>query len=438
MRKVIRSEDQGITKAVRDMRADYQVHISVMTLKALLCQIPVQVQAVGEQDARCAAVSNHLETVWTDSLTNVENTLYYGRTAYELVYGFDQANWINCVRKCVDLPFENTKLELQDGDPNGITLTVKNEAGKDQSIHVPQYKSWWQSIGATNIQPHGVPIINGSPKEVWARRQAQIDRIEDFCTRFAYDGGIFQTPLFARDAMNREIDVGDIFNKEMQRKGPGGCLLLPFDWDPVTNQNKYREIRAPTSQSPQPLIDVLSAFDIQQLRSFGISEKTITEGSQMGSWASATVQMLVLYAVVESLLKGLIWTFKRDVVPPVTALNWNGTGWTPTFDVVYVPLAKRNDSLVLQVLGDALTKPDLSPAIISELLDLPKILRTFNFDLNPDTEAKMAEMVALAKARYLKQSGDGEGGNPTAAAQRSPTPTPTLSPMADSLFSLLG
>ena len=120
----------------------------------------------------------------------------------------------------------------------------------------------------------------------------------------------------------------------------GGLIMFPNSRDQHGRfLNEWTE--QPSAMDPTPLETVLDGQDTEQLRAFGIPEKTVIEGAQVGSHAMVTVQMLTLLSVVEDLLNQFTASFRKQVIDNALAVNYRGQGDTPQITISYPPLKER-------------------------------------------------------------------------------------------------
>lgn len=339
------AEPTHTAEIAEKMRSDYQVQLAELVLGANLQSIPVSwadsadssrtAGDVSEADqSRHAALRVQLLTLFKSTLPSMLQCLGDGRVAYEKVWSYLPVHDLTVIRKLEPLPVEQTRMQLsKDGAFEGIDLSV------GEKLTLSPEKCWWLALDPTALQPHGRSRYSGAPYETWRRRQ-RASRLRDILIeKFALRGGVAHVPPTVEADDGRVIDNFEATARAYAALQSGGLLLLPNSRD-SRGEYEFDFSEAPEVLNPGPLDAVIDGMDAEQLRAFGIPEKTVIEGHAVGSHAMVSQQMLVLMAVVEGILSQFINSFQKYVVEPVIAHNFS-TQDSPTWQLAFEPVSQR-------------------------------------------------------------------------------------------------
>jgi len=392
------SELKNIADLVTAMREDYQVQFVERILRGLTAQIQISITADNMTDDMqdCAT---KLEETWRDNLDKMTEAYAYGRTAFEIVYGYDPKYQKNYVKKLVDLPVQNTELKITEmGDFEGIRL-YEAKARHDQKLECnevivrPPY-AWWCAINATELEIHGRSLFLGAPQKSYERKQLLLDLRQKFCRKFVFGNPKAHVPSAVTDENGKTIDAFKVVGDMYDHSGSGGLWTFSNE----TRDGKWAWDIEETAavKDVSPLDAVIDGMDVEILRAFGILEKVVIEGAQVGSYAMITIQLLILYSIIESLVAQLLRSYKQHVVDAVVRLNWDPQQSNyPDFRCTYKSLADRNNLIVQEIVKSVLTSSNPSPLIIQGILDVTKLLEQVGMPLGTDLEAKIQKLMAM-------------------------------------------
>lgn len=406
--ELVEAESEDLPELIGKMETDYQVQLADIVLRANLAAADVQFSPESP-DPRADAICDKLKLLWDRSLGDMGNAMKLGRVAFEKVWEYDAAGTFNYIDKLVPLPHRNTRLLLWKADdpttPNdaqgrpkvgsfqGIELWGKEP---QDSIKLPPFKSWWLAMDATDVRPHGESLWLGAFEETWKERRAAIKIRKTFIRRFVVNGGVCYAPSTTKDQQGRVIDVIKAIGQGFLAKVSGGLWIIPNDRDKAGNRLiDYAE--APEIVDPAPLDAHIDGLDSEQLLSIGIPPKTIMEGTEVGSYALVTQQMLILFAVSERILNQNAASFERYVVAP-HAGPVNFAAGRCKIRMVITPLSKRSDALVTELVKQIIASPQLSPLIMSGAMDIRKMFETAGIPMTPNAEQALQAYLGNAAA----------------------------------------
>jgi len=359
-------EPRNISELATRMRDDYQVRLAEAVLAANLRAARVTITTTG--NARAQALAGHLQRLWEQTLPAMLPAIGEGRVAFEKVWCYAADANLSLIRKLEPLPFDPTELRLQPGGAfDGITL----QAGP-RPLVIPAASSWWLALDPTPLEPHGRSRFLGAPFTVWKERREAIRLRGIFLRKLVISGGVAHVPPTVELENGQSLDVFQETARAYDERLAGGLMLFPNDRDADGNY-LYNYTEPPTLMDPTPLEAVIDGLDIEQLRSFGIPEKTVVEGQAVGSFAMVGLQMLTLYAVIEDLLSQFENSFQRYVIDKHLAANFDA-GTLPDMTIAHEPLADRPDSLVAEIVKAAVTAQQLPPLFADGTLDIDRLL----------------------------------------------------------------
>lgn len=420
-------EPKDIGELADRMDEDYQVSFASKILIAHLKSVPVTV-SIGEDvqpadEPRVAALADLVQSLWYSSLESMSESISKGRVAYEKVWAFDPTRLLTYIRKFEPLPFEQT---TQQRDANGHFTGIKVESNKKSkrkklngrteevadSITLTEDKSWWLAIDATALEPHGRSRYLGAVRKEWEQR-CEIFKLRDiFLKKFMLRGGIAHGPEDGEDEDGTKFSYPDQLTLALKALQTGGLLYIPGERDengdyPIT----FTE--TPNLQDPSPVDAVIDKSDIRILRGFGISELSVQQTGDLGSFAMAVVHRLVLMSVVQSILQQWVDSFQKYVINKCVEQNFEGPSHSLSdmLVITYPDLTAVPDSLMQEIAKAIVSAPTLSP--VSTALDIEQILDAAGIPIAPDFQDRLqAALRAQAQMRPISDpAAQPPGGN---------------------------
>lgn len=388
---MMKPEAHDVPALAREMRNDYQVRLAELVLAANVRAAPTRIivtGAAGFGDTRATQLAARLHQLWRDSLPAMLGALGDGRVAFEKIWEFDPALQLTTVRKLEPLPAEQTKLKLHAGGAfAGIELrTTERSAARATSSGEPTVRSgwrdegsvrllstektWWLAIDATPLEPHGRSRFLGAPYTVWKEHSEAIRLRKMFLKRFVVRGGVAHVPPTAINLQGEVVDNFEATAQTIDERVSGGTVLFPNTRDSRGNY-EFEYTEPPQTLDPAPIDNIIDGLDAELLRAFGIPEKTVIEGQAVGSYALASQQMLILYAVVEDLLTQFAQSFQRYVIDKVVAANYES--FTAPKLLLHVPSLGDSPTANLVELTKALLTATPTPT--TELVDMKQLLQ---------------------------------------------------------------
>lgn len=401
------AEAKNIADIVEQMRPDYQVAFCERILQANVQSVRVTIAAEGD-DPTATALATKLQELWDQSLSGMADDVAYGRVAHEKVWEVDTQGLFHYIRKLEPLPFRETRMKLEeDGSFGGIELKTKN----NDWILIPPAEAWWQALDATAKQPHGQSRFLPAPYEVWKEKKGAKKNRKTAQSKWAVRGPIYRGPIVDFDEQTgQQFDVMKEMEPALQIHSEGGALMLSNAAHPTMGeQGKYAyeiEDNELKGFDPNALNTSMERLDVEMCRAFGIPEQTIIEAGAVGTYGSIAQKMLILFATVESILYPRVQSFQQYVIEPTKEIN--GVPESVKITATFVPLTKRPDAFVFEVIKVLLANPSFVEAILSGGVDLREILEQAGL---PVTENLEQVLLAVAQ-RMAAAAGGGAPGQP--------------------------
>lgn len=373
-----------VDQLVDAMMEDYQVTLAIRTMEAQCGSIPVTFSVEDGGDSRTAGLVSKLEDLWHQHFDSMLKAIRYGRVAYEKVWE-NTADGYTSIQQLDELPYRMSEYRIGDnGRFEGIKLT-----GKTQSETLLPHESWWLAIDATATEPHGRSRLLGAPRKTWNQRNKTIGDRERFVTRYALGWILTRSEETVEDEETGDtIDKRNAMLDGVDTMRGGGAMALSTAKDDGGDYLEQVEV-LDFPDKGTPINATLNEQDAEQIRAFGFSEKVVTEGDAVGSFAMVKEQKGLLFAVCLGILRQITQSFERYVVAPVMAANYE----TPPVVRVLTPnLTDQIDEFLVQLVTSMLTAPQLSPLILSGAVDVVQVLETIGV---PVTE-NAAELIAAA------------------------------------------
>lgn len=413
-------EPRGVAEMVERMRDDYQVVLAESVITSNIRATPVTIAVENGGDSRAEALVESLQRLWDRSLSDMLDCFAFGRQAFEKVFEYEPKTGINTIRKLEPLPFRQTEMRLNtDGSYDGLTLK-----GRGESIDLSADETWWLALDPTALEPHGRSRFAGAPYRVWVSRDHAFKLRKKFVERFVIRGGTARVPTGQQDEDGEIRDPYEQMENALESLYAGGSLMLPGEKDRDGEylwQFQEAEVRG---LDPTPIDSVIDGLDVEQLRSFGIPEKTVIEGESVGSFAMVSQQMLLLLAAVEEVLAQIVESFQRYVVDKLISLNWLRNA--PTITVTFPSLTKRPDSAISRLAETLLTNQQFLEAVLAGGIDVREVLEQVGLPVTDELEQRFAEALerqAESVQRATTERDDAqapEGDQPSAVVDGQP------------------
>ena len=403
------------------MRRDYQVSFADTVLQANLASANVTVSSESN-DPRCKAICESLQTLWERHLPDMGKAIGDGRVAFQKLWHFDEKSGINTIRKLNALPFRKTRMIVgEDGCFGGIELSGRPKMlGQTEVITITPEIAWWLALDATVIEPHGKSRYLGALQEEWKSRREIFELRMKFLRKFCLRGGVMRGPATTFDPKtNTHIATATALQSSFGMLQQGGMMFLPdtrnkdgnfaFDW-----------VEPEKLKDPSPIDATIDKSDIRVLRALGISELSVQQAADLGSFAMAVMHRLILNAVVGGILGQFVASFEEYVASKVIEANYY-EGEEPGISVTYPDLTAVPDSLMVELAKSILTSPQLPPA--AALINLKSVFEIAGVPITEDFESRLAN--ALKTAQQAAQSATQIPGlnpqrNPIAATDPAP------------------
>lgn len=415
-------EPRGVGEMVERMREDYMVVLSESVITSNIRATPVTIAVEGQEDSRSQALVESLQQLWERSLTDMLDSFAYGRVAFEKVFEYQAKTGINTIRKLEALPFKQTEMQLDEGEYQGVKLTAKS-----QTLELSADETWWLALDPTALEPHGKSRFSGAPYKVWAARDHLFKLRKKFAERFVIRGGTARVPNGEQLEDGEIRDPYEVMENALEALYSGGSLMLPGEKDRNGEylwQFNEAEVRG---LDPSPIDALIDGTDVEQLRSFGIPEKTVIEGEAVGSFAMVSQQMLLLLAAVEDVLAQLVDSFQRYVVDKLVAMNWFRDA--PQITITFPSLTKRPDSAVSRLVEALLANPMFLEAMLAGGVDVREVLEQVGLPVTDELEQRFAE--ALTRVQQAPAQQSPLGLSRRLAIQPGPPPAASALPSVD-------
>lgn len=402
-RKDRRPEPKGLDELADRMDEDYQVLLARRVLDARTATIPITF-SVEDGDERTERLKELVEELWEKSQQDMSQAFSHGRVAFEKVFAWDNAG-VSYIRKLEALPFDKTKMKLNEdsGEFEGIELKPKSA----KPVTIPPEKSWWLALDPTALEPHGRSRYIGAPYRSWKTRRDALDLRMKFVERFALGQAMYRGPRTREDDETGETrDNWDDVAANYDFARGGGLMCLPNDWDSESGQWEELFEQLPEIKDGASLDATIDNMDAEQIRAFGFSEKTVTEGSSVGSFAMVAEQMDLLDAVALGILSQYADSFQQFVIDKLEEIN--ATAGKITLN--YPRLRETVDAHVVETVKLWLSQPQLSPLILSGAVDVGQMLHAVGVPVSDNLDAKLEAMIAEQKAAAAMQPVGGPAG----------------------------
>lgn len=387
-----RSEPKGIDELSSEMQKDHIVSLADRVFRAVAKTAKVTVTVDGGDEVsfesqRQQLLAEQLDSLWWKSLSSIMDFVSKGRVAYEKVWAASPTVSLRFIQSLDPLPHNKTELQLtKEGHFDGIKLKSGRKDVKD--VHLEPAYSWWLALDPKPLEPHGTSRYLGAPFERWKNRREALQLRDIFMRRLMLGGGVIKVPEPEElgEIDGQPVDTFAAAASAHEARQAGGCAIVSSefreDGSPLWDYSAYDTTVADSA----PIIQLIDALDAEQLLAFGIPPKTIIEGSEVGSFALVTWQVLILYSVVDDILSQAVDSYQGYVVDKVAEANWRNS---PPFAVSYTPLMDRPDDMAAEIVKAWLTSPQLSPLVLSGAVDVEAILEAVGIPVSSEIAEKL-------------------------------------------------
>lgn len=395
---LVQKPPEGVADLVDEMDKDYQVKLSDLTLTSGVKQVKVTFNCE-EGDERATAVKDHAEKLYYRKLSAMLKFLKYGRVAFERAW-----NYAAGVNTCDlnELPYRQTKMILEGGQFSGIELKGKDEQKNPVTVNLQRAYAFWLGLDTTPTEPHGRSRYIGAPCDMWHERRNTRRLLRIFLDKFALGSRIIYAPTEIPDPTNNDpnapkINIASLIHQQFAAYEAGGTVVIDNERQLVSGGPNgqqdvgYKIQVVDDNAKPQdsaPILAVMSEQDSWQLLAFGIPPKTVTEGSEQGSFAMVAQQRIVLLAVFEEVFLQLREQFQAGVIDAMVQMN----GCSPvTMD--YTPITERPDDLASEIVKAWLTSPKLSEVVASGTVDIIAMLEACGVPVTKEGHERLTKLI---------------------------------------------
>lgn len=326
-------EDKEVGKLADSMLSDPIVQIADYALRAYIRDAETTVTITGGA-LRGQVLQHALQNLWQNHIQEMLYCIRHGRSAFEKSEKYSRDQNLTYIDELIYLEYEHSELKIsKDGKYEGITLRKTTIDAKD---------SWWLALNPTAKNPYGKSHYIGAPSKVWRQRQTLDCLREDAAIRFVIDGGVWAVPMDTEIEDGQVVDDASAFAAAMDAKRTGGVTLLPNKTIRGVNGDSvdaYRLLAEPVVRDLAPLSAEVAVKNTELLLACGVPPATVLE-SEVGSFAKASIQVTVLYAVCEMILSQIERSFRKFVAIPNMSQNFQSGEVSCT--VTHVPLSRKN------------------------------------------------------------------------------------------------
>lgn len=407
-------ESRAFGDLVDMMNCDYQIKFANYVIAANVAAVQVSISIEGGTGSpKEAALQEKLQKLWDRSVSAMMPSIGFGRVAFEKSWHYDEKNQLTVIDKLEPMEFQDSRLKLdEDHCYDGFDVRIKRSP--DEWKPVDRVNSWWLAINATAKNPHGISHYKGAVEAAWNAKRLTMHNREIYVRRFAIRGGIARGPETVRDERTGQIISGaEAAIQASDSLYTGGTMFVsnePHHDNNMAQAGKYEweyDEANVVALDPQPILNVVDKDDVAILRAFGIPEKAAIEGDSVGSLAMVSEQILILFAVVDSILAQWVESFNAYVCKLVGEANFGTNG--PEFVANAVKLTNRPDSFVVQLVTALSANPQFQQIFLSGGVDLRSILEKLGLPVSPQLEAIAQQVAARMSATQGAIGGQGPG-----------------------------
>lgn len=415
-------ENPRIDELADKMDEDYQISLVRRAIESHVQAIPVTFSVEGDAGERPDAFSAQLASLWEQTLPDCMDAIARGRVAFEKVFDYDDENNLTIIRKFDALPFKSTRMKLDD---DGCFAGIEIQDAKAKWQLIPPEKSWWLAINPTALNPHGTGLYVGAPAKTWKTRQEAARLRDKFLRRFVLGWILIRCRPTTEDENGQIVDNFDKMLNAVDDMLAGGAMAMSNEQDPTTNNFLETVENVGDVRDAAPLENTIDGMDAEQVRAFGFSEKVLTEGAAVGSYAMVAQQSGLLYALCLGLVRQIATSFQRYVVDKLAPLNF---GASIKVTVVYPRMTEQQQAWIIDLVKGMVANPQLSPLVLSGAIDVRQILEMVGIPLVGDAAERLEafiqqqqELAVVAATGHVAGQGFDTGINGEGAALSGPT-----------------
>lgn len=401
-------EPKDLAELVEKMRGDYQVAFCETILAANIAAVTVTISSENES---AKPLADALQDLWDKTTSKMLDAIAYGRVAFEATWEKLESGQ-QCIRKLDDLPFRLSRMKLDEGEFVGIEL--KSQSGWD--LLIERCNAWWLAIDATVVNPHGNSRFIPAPHNVWKSRAGVAKNREHAVSKWALRGPIMRGPGQDVDELTGQVyDPFAEMEPGIKNWSEGNLLYLPNarESGPDSEYKYVVEQASLEGFDPNALNASMDRMDVELMRAFGIPEKTAMEGAGVGTYGAVSQMFMILYAVVEELVKQLVESFQSGVINQVEAVNGLPLN---TITAAFVRLTSKPDTFVFEVLKLLLANPAMVEAVLSGGVNLRELLEQVGLPVTPQLESLLQAAAMRLQAASGTVPGMQPGGAPASQA----------------------
>lgn len=393
-------EQKSFGMLVDEMNCDYQIKFANFVLAANVAAVQVSISVENGDGPKSDAIQKALQKLWEQTVPAMIQAVGFGRVAFEKDWDYVTKSGvgITVIKRLEPMEYHDSRLRLSE-DHKFDGFDVRVSANPDKWLPVESVNAWWLAINATAKNPHGVSWYRGAVEDAWRTKKKTMRNRDIFVRRFAIRGGVAHGPETLTDERTGQIiDCQAKMVEAADNLYSGGTTYLPntphsdpdmraagkYEWD-------FAEANAATLD-PGPILAVEDKDNVAILRAFGIPEKAAIEGDGVGSFSQLSLQILTLFAVVDSIVAQFIDSFNAYCVQATREANY-GEGPGPEFEAHAVKLTNRPDSFVVQLVTSLASNPQFATIMLSGGVDLRGLLESLGLPVSPQLE-ELAKQVA--------------------------------------------
>jgi len=394
--KGIKKEPRDTERLVTDMRKDYAFKYAVYILKSQAVNTVVSIDAESD-DPRVLALKDSLMKTWERYVHRALDAIEFGRQAFEVVHGYDEANNIMEVCDLIPQPWSLSHLVIgTDGSIEGCN-TGKT---KEDTVFIPSRSLWWCAINAEPLKPYGESMYRGAPWEVLQERKSLMENKRIFNGKYALGNGVARAPETSGqtaqpveqpgstghvDQAGKPVNPLQVMDDLIQQAKSGGTLILPSTKHDQANGGDYLWSfdTQPVPQDGSALTNQLDQSNIAVFWSMGIPDRSVSNSGDTGAWSSTDAFQMTLGYVVGMIVNQAIQSFQEQVVEPITAYNF---GDSVKLEMTWRPSGDRAQQRQERLVEAALAAPALSPLLTEGAIDLDQVIENAGYPMGPDSK----------------------------------------------------
>lgn len=380
------SEPSDAAELATMIEEDYQFAFVRRVLVAHLSVAPITCAPEDETNPRAVELAAALLELWQRHLSQIADAYGAGRAAFAIEWEFDADHVIHRP-KLHSIPFveSSPKWDEETGQFKGIEIV-------GTELTLPPGQCWHCPTDADALHPHGRSRYIGAPRAEFDRRRNLLELYNEHIEHFALRGGVAYGPGTAVGTDGEEIDLAANMQAAHRARRPGTLLYVEGERG-ADGRYPQEFVEPPSLDPPDPIDTALERSDIRVLRSQGLSELSVQQTGDLGSYALAVVHRLVTLSVVYELAGQWGGSYGRYVADVAARFNL-GRESGIKFDTPR--LTELPDSAVADLAKAIVQQPDLSP--VAAAIDLRRLLESGGVPVGDDFEDRLAKAMAERKA----------------------------------------